>query len=57
MYVAGRGVAVNLVEAMKWHILARSAGERDEFLESQMNRLTPRERASVEESVRKQVGP
>ena len=57
MYVAGRGVAMNLVEAMKWHILARSAGERDEFLESQLSRLTPRERASVEEGVRKQVGP
>lgn len=56
LYVEGRGVPVDMVEAMKWHILARSAGESDAWLDSQLARLTPRDRAAVEESIRRQVG-
>ena len=39
---AGRGVQRDIVEAMKWHVLARTAGVADEWLDSQMATLTPR---------------
>jgi TPR repeat protein len=55
LLVAGRGVQKNMVEAMKWHLLARAAGVPDEWLDSQLARLTPTERAAVDEAVRKYV--
>jgi TPR repeat protein len=56
MLATGRGVRRDIVEAMKWHILARAAGQRDEFLESQLATLTPQQRVAVDEAVRKFVG-
>lgn len=53
----GRGLQQDLVEAMKWHILARAAGINDEWLDSQLVNLTPRQRLAVDEAVKKQVGP
>lgn len=53
MYVAGRGVRQDLVEAMKWHILARANGLKDEFLDAQLPKLTASQREIVEEAVRK----
>jgi TPR repeat protein len=55
LLVVGRGVPKNMVEAMKWHLLARSAGLADEWLDGQLARLTPSERAAVDEAVRKYV--
>ena len=55
LYVVGRGVPRNMIEAMKWHLLARSAGLPDEWLDGQLSRLTPAERAAVDEAVRKHV--
>ena len=52
----GRGVPRNMVEAMKWHILARTAGIPDEWLDSQLNSLSARDRALVEEAVRRHIG-
>ncbi len=34
LLVAGRGIKQNVVEAMKWHVLARAAGEKDAWLDA-----------------------
>ena len=56
MYASGRGVRLNMIEAMKWHILARSAGVNDDFLDGLLPTLSPTQRGAVEEAVRKFVG-
>lgn len=56
LLVAGRGVQKNIVEAMKWHLLARGTGIQDEWLDSQLEKLTSRERIAVDDAVRKFVG-
>jgi hypothetical protein len=53
---AGRGAPKNLVEAMKWHILARGAGVEDPWLDDQLATLTPDQRQKVEEAVRRFLG-
>ena len=57
LYASGRGVGKNPVEAMKWHLLARAVGLQDEYLDGVLNGLTAQERADVEASVKKFVGP
>ena len=56
LLAAGRGTPKNLVEAMKWHVLARSAGVEDSWLDSQLNQLTPEHAPRVEDLVRRHVG-
>ncbi len=56
MLSAGRGVPRNLVEAMKWHILARASGLGDEYLDSVLATLPSTQRIAVEDAVRKFVG-
>ena len=53
MYAAGRGVRQDDVEAMKWHIIARGNGDKDDWLEDRLPRLTKTQRAVVDEAVRK----
>lgn len=57
MLAAGRGVPKDPVEAMKWHVLARTAGINDDWLDGQLAALSPQQRAAVETAVKKQVGP
>lgn len=56
LLVAGRGIKSNLVQAMKWHILARAAGEKDPWLDSELNKLTPDQKKQVETAVHQYVG-
>ena len=56
LYVAGRGVRKDLVEGMKWHVLATSAGLKDEWLDDEMRKLTPEQREAVDRAVRHYVG-
>lgn len=56
LYAAGRGVKANAVEAMKWHILARANGVKDDWLDSRLVTLSPSERLAVEEAVQKYIG-
>lgn len=56
LYVAGRGVKKDIVEGMKWHLLSRAAGLKDEWLDSEMNRLTPEQREAVDTAVRRYIG-
>jgi TPR repeat protein len=53
MYSAGRGVKFDMVEAMKWHVIAKSNGLKDEWLDAKLRELTPSQREIVEEAVRK----
>ena len=57
LLVAGRGVEKNMVEGMKWHLLARAVGLNDEWLDQTLGTLTPSQRQQAEESVRQWVGP
>jgi TPR repeat protein len=56
LYAAGRGVKANAVEAMKWHILARANGVKDDWLDSRLATLSPPERLAVEEAVQRYIG-
>lgn len=56
LYASGRGVKVNIVEAMKWHILARAGGLSDSWLESKLPSLTAEERVAVEQAVQRFIG-
>lgn len=56
LLAAGRGAPKNMVEAMKWHILARGAGVEDDWLDDQLATLTPEQRGKVEEAVRRYLG-
>ena len=56
LYAAGRGVKANNVEAMKWHILARANGIKDEWLDGRLPTLSPPERQAVEEAVQRYIG-
>ena len=51
LYVAGRGLRQDLVEAMKWHLLARASGLNDAWLDGQLNKLSPTQRGAVEAAV------
>ena len=53
---AGRGVKQDRVEAMKWHVLASTAGLRDDWLDGESNKLTPAERLQVQQLVRAYLG-
>ena len=55
LYAAGRGVNKDLVEAARWHLLARAAGVKDSWLDDMLTTLTPAERARVEDSMRRQT--
>lgn len=55
--VVGRGgMNKDLVEAMKWHLLARASGLQDEWLDTQLKMLSTVEQAEVELAVRAYVG-
>lgn len=56
LYVTGRGVRADVVEGMKWHILARANGIRDEWLDARLAALTPVERVAVEDAVQRFIG-
>jgi TPR repeat protein len=56
LYAAGRGVRADTVEAMKWHVLARANGVKDEWLDGRLSGLSAPERIAVEEAVQRYIG-
>ena len=56
MYAAGSGVKKDMVEAMKWHIIARASGIKDAWLDDQLPFLTRTQREIVDQQVRKFAG-
>jgi hypothetical protein len=57
LLVAGRGVEKNVVEGMKWHLLARAVGLNDEWLDQTLGTLSLSQRQQVEAAVQQLVGP
>jgi hypothetical protein len=45
-----------VVEAMKWHILARSSGIKDAWLDGELAKLSPQEKSAVAVSLHQYTG-
>lgn len=56
LLAAGRGLPKDMVEAMKWHLLARAAGVKDPWLDSELVKLSARDKAAVEAALHQYVG-
>jgi TPR repeat protein len=56
LYVVGRGVKPDLVEAMKWHVLARANGVPDEWLDDKLRTLSQGQKAAVDEAIQRFLG-
>ena len=56
LYATGRGIHKDLVEAMKWYLIARAGGEKDDWLDSVLGTLTPEQKVAVETEVREYNG-
>jgi TPR repeat protein len=56
LLATGRGIPKDMVDAMKWHILARTAGIKDDWLDSKLAELSPAEREAVNTAVHQYVG-
>jgi TPR repeat protein len=54
--VTGRGAPVDLVEGLKWHQIAKTAGNGDPLLDDAFAQLGADDRARVEEGVRRWFG-
>jgi TPR repeat protein len=54
--VSGQGTPVDRVEALKWHIIAKTAGKGDPGLDEALANLSPEDRAKAEAAVRKWLG-
>ncbi|RFB78710.1 tetratricopeptide repeat protein [Methylovirgula sp. 4M-Z18] len=53
IYATGRGLPQDLIQAGKWHVLARTAGVADQWLDDTLKQLTPDQWAEVQTQVRK----
>ena len=49
-YAHGAGVETNLVEAAKWHLIAKAAGEADESLDKMVAKLSKADRAKAQKA-------
>jgi TPR repeat protein len=49
---SGKGAPANPVEAMKWHLISRAAGETDLELDGIMEKLTTDQRAAAEKAAK-----
>jgi hypothetical protein len=56
LLVAGRGMKKDVIEGLKWHILARSAGVKDAWLDSQLVALTPAQRIALDNALKAYIG-
>ena len=55
LYVAGRGVPADLVEAAAWNAVARNAGREDPWLDSAVKNLSPEQLRKVAGLVRQRL--
>jgi TPR repeat protein len=53
---SGQGASVDKVEALKWHMIAKTAGKGDPALDEALANLSPEDRAKAEAAVRKWLG-
>jgi TPR repeat protein len=53
---SGQGAPVDKVEALKWHIVAKTAGKGDPALDEALATLSAEDRAKAQEAARKWIG-
>ena len=53
---SGLGATVDKVEALKWHIVAKTAGKGDPSLDEALADLSPEDRARAQEAARRWIG-
>ena len=54
--ISGQGAPVDKVEALKWHIVAKTAGKGDPMLDEALADLSPEDRARAQAAARKWIG-
>ena len=54
--VSGLGAAVDKIEGLKWHIVAKTAGKGDPALDEALAGLSPEDRAKAEAAARRWLG-
>ena len=55
--VNGMGAPIDRMEGLKWHLIARDAGRGDPELDGVLAGLSPEDRAKVEASAQRWLGP
>ena len=50
--VTGQGAPMDQIEGLKWHLIAKTAGKGDLFLDEALAQLSPQDRAKVEAAAR-----
>jgi hypothetical protein len=53
---SGQGAPMDKVEALKWHLIAKTAGKGDPALDETFADLSPEDRAKGEEAARRWLG-
>jgi TPR repeat protein len=56
LLASGRGIQKNMIDAMKWHLLARDAGLNDAWLDGKLTELSQADREAVNAAVHQYVG-
>jgi TPR repeat protein len=54
--LSGQGAPVDKVEALKWHLIAKTSGKGDPELDETFSTLSPEERAKSEQAARRWLG-
>ena len=54
--VSGQGAPMDKVEALKWHLVAKTAGKGDPFLDDELSKLSPEDRARAEALAHRWLG-
>jgi TPR repeat protein len=54
--ISGQGAPVDKVEALKWHIVAKTSGKGDPELDEMLADLSPEDRAKAEAGARRWIG-
>jgi hypothetical protein len=54
--VSGQGAPTDKVEALKWHLVAKTQGKGDPFLDDELAKLSPEDRAKAEALAHRWLG-
>jgi len=54
--VSGMGVPVDKIDGLKWHLVAKTAGKGDLFLDEAYAQLSPEDRAKVDAAAKLWLG-
>jgi TPR repeat protein len=56
LLATGRGLPRDMVEAMKWHLLARASGIKDAWLDGELAKLSTADKSALEASLHQYMG-